>query len=314
MPSSPIVVIGSIGMDLACRTPRMPSAGETILGQDFVTIPGGKGNNQAVGAAKLGGDVHMVARVGDDAFGQTLLTRLKQHRVNTRHVTVSEGAASGIAMILVDKVGENFIVVAPGANSLLSPADIDAAEDLIASASVVLFQLEIPVTTVRHAIAMCQRLNVPTILDPAPVPPKGLPRACFGVDILTPNQTEAELLLDMDQTHKVSRKRIIDPKQIATELLARGPKGVILKLGKGGSMLLDRKGGFEQAKPFKVKVADTTAAGDAFNGALAVAISERRPMNEALRFANAAGALCCTTFGAQSALPSREAVEKLLAS
>lgn len=301
-------------MDLAVRTPRMPAPGETITGSDFLTVPGGKGNNQAVAAAKLGAEVHFVGRVGDDAFGQTLVTSLEKHNVHTDHVTVTEGAPSGIAMIMVDKHGENSIVIAPGAYGMLTPADVDAAESLIASASAVLLQLEIPVATVKHAIAMCQRLEVPTILDPAPVPPKGLPRALFGVDVLTPNQTEAELLVGIDPSPRIRKKRVSDPKLIATELLTRGPKSVILKLGEGGCMLLDEDGAFAQVKGFKVKVADTTAAGDAYNGALAVARAEGRPMREALRFANAAGALCCTTFGAQPALPTREAVEKLLAS
>jgi ribokinase len=312
--SGPIVVIGSIGMDLAVRTPRMPAPGETITGSDFLTVPGGKGNNQAVAAAKLGAAVHLVGRVGADAFGQTLITSLETHKVRTDHVTVTEGVPSGIAMIMVDKVGENSIVIAPGAYGMLTPADVDAAESLIASASVVLLQLEIPVATVRHAIAMCQRLGVYTVLDPAPVPPKGMPRALFGVDMLTPNQTEAELLLEIAPSSRSRRKRVSDPKQIAGDLLARGPKGVILKLGTHGSLSFDRSGTFHQAKAFKVKVADTTAAGDAYNGAFAVANAEGMALREAMRFANAAGALCCTTFGAQPALPTREAVEKLIAS
>ena len=191
----PIVVIGSINMDLVCRTAALPRGGETVLGEDFVTIPGGKGANQAVAAAKLAlpdTAVHMLGRVGDDDFGQRLLNGLRQYNVNTKRVIVTEGIASGVAMILVDRKGENSIVVAPGANAKLSPADIDAAKDLIASASVVVMQLEVPLATVRHAIAMCQRLGVFTILDPAPAPLKPLPRAFFGVDIFTPNEHEAE--------------------------------------------------------------------------------------------------------------------------
>src|SRR3954454_19737246 len=156
-PTRPIVVIGSINMDLVCRTAQMPRPGETILGSDFVTIPGGKGANQAVAAAKLvrdGTEVHLVGRVGEDDFGQRLLNGLAQHKVNTDHVTITEGLASGIAMIVVDRKGENSIVVAPGANSRLTARDIDAAESLIASAAAVVLQLEIPLEVVRHAIAM----------------------------------------------------------------------------------------------------------------------------------------------------------------
>jgi ribokinase len=315
--TNPIVVIGSINMDLVCRTPAIPRAGETILGSDFVTIPGGKGANQAVAAAKLldsesGGVVQMVGRVGDDDFGQRLLNGLKLHNVRTEHVTITEGVASGVAMILVDKKGENSIVVAPGANAKLSPADIDAAESLIRTASVVVLQLEIPLPTVRHAIATCQRLGVFTILDPAPAPPKGLPRAFFGVDLLTPNQGEAERLVDRVQTHKVRTRKIIDPKQIGMDLLARGPKAIALKLGNRGAMLLDREGDIRRFKPHKVAAVDTTAAGDAFTAAMAVGRAEGRSLVDSARFANAAGALACAAFGAQPSLPGREEVDKLL--
>ena len=311
----PIVVIGSINMDLVCRTPAIPRPGETILGSDFVTVPGGKGANQAVAAAKLvrpGTDVYVVGRVGGDDFGQRLLNGLRQHNVRTERVTVTEGVPSGCAIIEVDRKGENSIVVVPGANARLTPADVDAAEQLIASASCVVLQLEIPLETVKHAIAMCQRLGVYTVLDPAPAPPKGLPRAMHGVDVLTPNQGEGETLLGQEKTHRVKRRRIADPKQVATELLAKGARAVVLKLGGKGALLVDRRGEFRQVKPFKVAVVDTTAAGDAFTAALAVARAEEMDLPAAVRFANAAGAVCCQTFGAQPALPTRDAVEKMI--
>jgi ribokinase len=303
----PIVVIGSINMDLVCRTPTLPRGGETVLGSEFTTVPGGKGANQAVAAAKLVGasrDVHMIGRVGEDDFGQRLLNGLKQHGVKTERTIITEGVASGVAMILVDRKGENSIVVAPGANAKLSPADINAAESLIASAAVVVFQLEIPLATVKHAIVMCRRLGIYTILDPAPAPLKPLPRELFGVDLFSPNQHEAQALL--------GRKRSIDPKQMAADLIRRGAKAVALKLGRKGSMLIDRHGAFQTSKQFKVKVVDTTAAGDAFTAALAVARAEEMPVREALRFANAAGAICCQGFGAQPALPSRADVDRLV--
>ncbi|WP_428938681.1 ribokinase [Fontivita pretiosa] len=314
-----IVVIGSINMDLVCRTPSIPQPGQTILGYDFMTIPGGKGANQAVAAAKLsrpGSKVYMVGRVGDDDFGQRLLNGLVNHGVDTTHVTITEGLASGVAMILVDRKGENSIVVAPGANAKLTPRDVDAAEGVISSAAAVLMQLEIPHETVMHAIAMCRRLGVYTILDPAPA--ARLPRAMMEVDLIVPNQSEAEILLGLDRSitrlKRVKRKGVIDPKQVASTLLAKGPRAVVLKLGARGSILLERDGTIQTFKPFKVKVVDTTAAGDAFAGALAVARAEGMQMPEAMYFANAAGALCCENFGAQPALPSRQAVEKLLAS
>lgn len=309
--AGPIVVIGSINMDLVCKTPRMPAPGETILGDDFVTIAGGKGANQAVAAARLGGDVHMVGRVGNDDFGQRLLTQLTYHGVKTKHVTVTEGVSSGVAMILVDKEGENSIVVAPGANHKLTRADVDRAEGLIKKASVVVLQLEIPLEVVRHAIAMCQRLKVMTVLDPAPVPEKGLPRALYGVDVFTPNQSEAERLLGLDRV-SVKKTRPREPKLVGMDLLTRGPRAVVLKNGGKGSMVVTRDGEFHAVKPFKVKVVDTTAAGDAFTGALAVGRAEGMSLEEAARFGNAAGAICCESFGAQPSLPTRQQVERLM--
>jgi ribokinase len=312
IPPGPIVVIGSINMDLVCRVQRMPAPGETILGSEVSTVPGGKGANQAVAAAKLGATVHLIGRVGDDDFGARLINGLNHHKVNTEYVTVSEGTSSGCALILVDKKGENSIVVAPGANGKLRPADIDAAEGLLAHASVVVMQLEIPLETVQHAIAACRRLGVFVILDPAPVPAKGAPKEVFQVNVLTPNQREAEALLPLGQMGRMRRKKRVDAKQIGTELLSRGPQTVVLKLGARGAMFQDQSGYIETIKGLKVSVVDTTAAGDAFLGGMAVALCEGKEMREAVQFANAAGAACCRAFGAQPALPSRAEVEKLM--
>lgn len=314
-PAKRIVVIGSVNMDLVCRTQRIPKPGETILGDDLITVPGGKGANQAVAAAKLANaqtDVYLVARVGGDDFGQRLLNGLSQHRVRSEYVTITEGVSSGCAMILVDRKGENSIVVAPGANTKLSPADIDRAESIIAGAVAMVVQLEIPLETVRHATEVASRHGVFTILDPAPVPPDGLPRELFGVDLLAPNQGEAQMLLGMKRTHQVTAKKLTDPKQIAMGLLSGGPRAVALKLGRKGALLVTREGGIEQFGPHKVEVSDTTAAGDAFTGGLAVAISEGASLRESVRFANAAGAACCSQFGAQPALPARDTVDALL--
>jgi ribokinase len=314
-PAKRIVVIGSINMDLVCRTPRIPASGETILGENLITVPGGKGANQAVAAAKLANgqtDVYLVGRVGEDDFGQRLLNGLTQHRVRTEYVTITEGVSSGCAMIMVDPKGENSIVVAPGANAQMSPADVDRAESLISGAAAVVLQMEIPIETVRHAIEMTARHWGFSILDPAPVPPKGLPRYLFGVDVLTPNQGEAEMLLGRRRTHHVSVKRLPNPKLIAMDLLSRGPQAVVLKLGRKGALLVTKEGGIDHFKPHKVEVSDTTAAGDAFTGALAVARAEGMPLAESVRFANAAGAACCKQFGAQPALPTRDDVEELL--
>lgn len=316
MPSEKhIVVVGSINMDLVVRTPRIPAAGETLLGDSLVTLPGGKGANQAVAAARLareGLTVHMVGRVGNDDFGQRLINCLGNHHVKTAHVIVTEGASSGAAVILVDKQGENTIVVASGANALVSPPDVDAAQALIASASAVIVQLEIPLATVAHVIALCQRHGVFVILDPAPVPPDGLPRELYGVDIFTPNRLEAEALLGLEVERDTSRKRAEDPKQLATRLLSRGARSVVLKRGKNGAILVDRDEIMRTIDPIKVNVVDTTAAGDAFTAALAVGHAEGLDPLAAARLANAAGAACCRNFGAQPALPTRDEVESLM--
>jgi ribokinase len=316
MPNA-ILIIGSINMDLICRAPRLPRPGETILGQEFISIPGGKGANQAVAAARLaqkGTEVHLIGRLGADDFGRRLLSGLKEHNVRTDRVIVTPGAASGVAMIIVDRKGENSIVAAPGANAKVAPADLDAARPLIESAAVVVLQMEIPLATVRHAIALCRRAGVYTILDPAPVPAAGLPRALIAVDLLTPNQQEAAVLLGSDAEQKrIRRKRIAGPKHVAADLIAKGAGRVVLKLGAGGAMQVDRTGRIERVKAFGVKVVDTTAAGDAFTAALAVARAEGASDSSALRFANAAGALACTKIGAQPSLPMRADVEQLLA-
>jgi ribokinase len=201
----------------------------------------------------------------------------------------------------VDAGGENSIVVLPGANARVTPADVDAAEPLIRSAAVVVMQLEIPLATVRHAVEMCRRHGVMSILDPAPVPPRGLPRALYGLDVLTPNEHEARQL---------AKPRSGGADALAKSLLARGASQVVLKLGPRGALARGQGGWTLNAGAFKVKVVDTTAAGDAFTGALAVALAERKEWGYALRFANAAGALCCTALGAQPSLPDRSAVDR----
>jgi ribokinase len=212
---------------------------------------------------------------------------------------------------MVNKAGENSIVVSPGANARVSESDVDAAADLIAGAAVVLMQMEIPAATVAHAIGLCRRAGVKVILDPAPVPAKGLPKALYQVDVLTPNQTEAAALLaTKGNLGRSKRTRREDAKQLGEELLERGPQVVLLKLGAKGAMIVDNE--IEHVKGVKVKVVDTTAAGDAFNGALAVGLAEGMELSRAVRFANAAGAKACEKFGAQPAMPTRIEVEGLL--
>lgn len=302
---NPIVVIGSINMDLVVRTPRLPGAGETILGNGFQTVPGGKGANQAVAAARLGGQVYFVGRVGDDDFGHDLIDGLVAAGVRTEHVAEATAAPSGCAVILVDAAGENSIVVVPGANGGLSPADVDAAEAVLSTAACAVLQLEVPIDSVRHAVGLCRRLGIYTILDPAPVPPGGLPEELYAVDLLTPNASEARALLGWAEGTP------FDPSRAVAELKARGAKDVVIKLGADGAFASGASGSFAVAA-HRVDVVDTTAAGDAFTAGLAVARAEGKPLPEAVRLANAAGALCCRGLGAQPSLPTRGEVEALL--
>jgi ribokinase len=297
--------VGSINMDLVWRAPRLAVPGETVLDAEFATFHGGKGANQAVAAARLGAEVHLVGRVGDDGFGRRLLAGLEENGVRTGAVNVTRGAASGTAAILVGEGGENSIVVAPGANGLLSPADIDAAERLIRGAAVLVAQLEVPLAAVRRALEVARRHGVFTILDPAPVPARGLPRALLRFDVIAPNAVEAAALL------RARSRR--GPAAVARALLGLGPRMVALKLGARGAVHAAAGAAPERVPAFHVKAADTTAAGDAFTGALATAMSEGMPLPRAVHFACAAGALAATKHGAQPSLPGRRAVERLLA-
>jgi ribokinase len=226
--------------------------------------------------------------------------------VDVRFVTVGGAAATGCAVILVEDGGQNSIVVAPGANALLSPADVDAAAEDIRSAAAVVVQLEVPVETVRHAVALGRRFGVYTILDPAPALPGGLPPDLYAVDVLTPNQGEGAAILN------VAARDAMNPEAMAAALHGRGAKAVVLKLGDAGALVTDGEGVAWRVAAFPVDIVDTTAAGDAFTGALAVARAEGMPLSQAVRFANAAGALCCEKLGAQPSLPTRAAVDALL--
>jgi len=215
-------------------------------------------------------------------------------------------------MVMVDGKGENSIVVAPGANGMLKPGDVDRAAGVIEGAAAVVIQLEIPMQTVRYALRVARSMGVYTILDPAPVPGDGLAAEMMRVDLLCPNQGEAELLLGRRRTHHVRAKKVVDPKWIGGELLTMGAKRVVMKLGSKGAIMVGADGEMRRFKAHKIAVTDTTAAGDAFCGALAVGKAEGMREEEMVRLANAAGAVCCTGFGAQPALPSRGEVERLL--
>jgi ribokinase len=291
-------------MDLVIRAPRIPQPGETIIGRDFRSVPGGKGANQAVAAARLGARVSMVGRVGRDAFGDALLENLASDGIDHTYVTQDPEAASGVALIVVDDVGQNSIVVASGANGRLSPADVEAAEAAITGADVVLTQMESPLQTVTRAAEIANAHRVPVVLNPAPARP--LPGSLLRlVDVLIPNESETALLTGMPVGDEPQAEAA------AAALRETGVGNVILTLGERGA-LLGRPTGAIHVPAFEVQPVDTTAAGDAFVGAFAVALAEERSLVEAVRWGNAAGALATTKMGAQPSLPTRGAVEQLL--
>jgi len=299
-----IAVIGSSNTDMIIRLDRIPRPGETILGGEFVTAAGGKGANQAVGAARAGGAVTFVARVGRDMFGDQAVAGFRRDGINVDFVLRDKTAPSGVALIFVAEDGENSIAVAGGANTRLSPADVKKAKQAIASARVLVMQLETPLETVQAAAELAARAGVRVILNPAPARP--LPdRLLKVVSILTPNETEAELLTGIRVDDDVAAARAAD------ELLAKGIQTVVLTLGARGAFLAT-KAGQHLVPGFKVKPVDTTAAGDIFNGALAVALAEGKSLVEAARFANAAGALSVTKLGAQPSAPTRREIERFL--
>ncbi|MEK6259593.1 MAG: ribokinase [Planctomycetota bacterium] len=302
-----IVVVGSINMDLVARMARLPRPGETVHGDEFQTIPGGKGANQAVAAARLGARVTMIGRVGDDSFGETLRRSLAEYGVSTEHVLVTEGCSSGVALIGVEATGANSITVIAGANGRLTSHDVTSRADVIAAADVLIAQLETPFDTVATAIRLAREAGVRTILDPAPAPSGPLPAELLAVEILSPNQTEAEVLTGI-AVHDVATARTA-----AHRLRELGAKAVVLKLGELGAFVLDETGREEHVPARAASVIDTTAAGDAFTAGLSVALAEGRSLPDAARFGCAAGTLACTKFGAQPAMPARDDVVRWLA-
>jgi len=299
-----IAVVGSLNMDLVVRTPHIPQPGETVIGSDFITLPGGKGANQAVAAARLGAEVAMIGRVGCDAFGETLLDNLKHAGIDCSLTQQDANAPTGVALISVEDSGQNSIVVASGANARLSPADVDAAEQEIASASVLLLQLESPLDTVIRTAEVARQHDVSVILNPAPARP--LPQTLLTlVDVLTPNESETALLTGTPVDN------LEQAKAAAGSLMHMGVGTVILTLGARGALLAEN-GGFRHFPAFEITPVDTTAAGDAFMGGLAVALGEGRALAEAIQWGNAAGALAATKMGAQPSLPDRADLERLL--
>jgi len=303
--SDKIVVIGSLNMDLVGCAPRIPVVGETIVGHTYFSEPGGKGANQAYAAARLGGRVAMLGRVGSDDFGRAMRANLEHAGCDVEGLLSVEGT-SGIALIFVADDGHNSIIIVPGANDRFSPENVDAAGGFLEGAAWVLLQLENPLPTVLAAAKAARRAGARVILDPAPA--RTLPDELFALaDIITPNETEAAILAGLAPGP-------LNPEQalgIASKLQARQARTVIVKLGEQGCLLVN------QDKPQlipapKVKAVDTTAAGDEFNAGLAVGLSEGLDLPAACRFANAAAALSVTKLGAQASAPTRAELEAFL--
>lgn len=299
----PILVVGSLNMDLIFSVERAPRAGETVKALAFSLAPGGKGANQAVAAGRLGGKVAMVGRVGTDDFGEALLQSLAASRVDTSAVQRLEGVSTGLAAVMVEPGGENRIVVVAGANGKLSPEDL--REEDFPAGGILLLQLEIPFPTVKQALRLAKAKGMTTILDPAPAPGREerslLDDSFFAlVDMVTPNQEEAEALTG------IRVEDLPSALEAARRLLHLGVRYGVVKLGREGVLGIDAEGTFRHISGIPVAAVDTTAAGDAFAGGLAVALSEGKDFFEALSWGNRAGALSTTRPGAQPSLPWRK--------
>lgn len=306
MPPRPprIVVVGSANTDLVMRVRQLPRPGETVLGGTFASVPGGKGANQAVAAARAGGQTTFVAKVGADAMGDAAIAAYRDAGIDTAHVTRHATSPSGVALIVVDENGENAIAVASGANDLLLPDDVDRARAAIAAADVLLLQLEVPLETVRHAIAVAAAAGVRVILNPAPARPLD-DSVLSGVWLVTPNETEAAMLTGTSAAD-------LDAAAAAADLIARGPRAAVITLGGRGAFVRD-SGTAVDVPAYPVRPVDTVAAGDVFNGCLAVAVAEGRDLADAVRFATAGAAVSVTRRGAQDSAPSRPEIDAFVA-
>lgn len=301
-----VVVVGSANTDLTVKADRLPRPGETVSGGEFMVSYGGKGANQALAALKAGAQVTFLAKIGTDAYGNLLYEHLVHSGFPAEGLLRDPEAPAGVALIAIDNAGHNQIVVAPGSNGRFTVEDLQTVESLFQDASLLLTELEIPMPTVEYALRLAKERGMTTILNPAPFAP--LPEAIYSyIDILTPNETEAEDLTGI-KVHTLD-----DAKKAASILRSRGCSMVIITLGAQGA-LLSQGETLEHFPAFPVKAIDSVAAGDAFNGALAAALTAHQPFHAALRFANAAGALCTTRRGAQESLPTKEEIEQLLQS
>ena len=295
-----IIVIGSSNTDMVVKSPVLPKSGETILGGTFFMNAGGKGANQAVAAARLGGDVTFVAKVGNDIFGKKSVEGFKQENIKTEFVFIDENTPSGTALIMVNEEGENCIVVAPGANAQLLPADIELVKDL-SEAAIILMQLEIPIETIAAVITIAKTNKQRVIINPAPAQ-QLLDELLNDLFLITPNETEAKLLTGVHVDDEVTAS------QAAEVFLNKGVQNVIITLGRQGAYFQNKEVQFKTVAPV-VKAMDTTAAGDTFSGSIAVAVTENMEWKQAVAFAVKAASISVTKMGAQSSVPYRHEME-----
>lgn len=294
-----VCVVGSFVIDLVFKVEHRPGPGETMLARDFGMFLGGKGFNQAIAARRLGADVSMVGRLGSDAFGDMFMAKLEQEGIDSSHVTHDPEAGTAIASPVIDASGENSIIAAPRANMRVTPDDALSAEEQIAGADVLMLQFEIPPAASRRAAEIARKHDTLVLLDPAPVE-HGFERFNAPIDYLVPNEIEAHML-----TWKMTSE------EAAAALLPETRQGVVISLGEQGAMAVDRAG-LRRFPAHKVNVVDTTGAGDAFRAGLAVMLAQGRPLDDAVRFANACGTLACTIMGAEPSMPRLDAVEQML--
>ncbi|MEB3342856.1 ribokinase [Okeania sp.] len=302
-----IIIFGSINIDLIATTTHLPTPGETINGNNFFTAGGGKGANQAVAAARLGIPTKIVGRLGNDSFGQQLLTSLQTANVDTTAVVVDENIHTGVAAIAVDGSGENSIIVVPGANHRINNTDVERLRNLLFDVTALLLQLEIPMEVAISAAKIAQEMGVKVILDPAPMP-VNFPDDFYSlIDIITPNEIEASQLVGFTVNNQENGT------QAAIDLCQRGVKNAVVKIGAKGVVCATEKETFFQPA-FVVEAIDTVAAGDAFNGGLAAALDTGLSLKEAVKWGAVAGALCVTKSGAQPAMPDRKTFDNFLRS
>lgn len=300
-----IVVVGSANMDMVVSCDHFPKAGETVLGGDFGMYPGGKGANQAAACGRLGARVRLLARMGQDVFRDRLIESLRGNGVDTSYVLEDDQAPTGVALITVDAAGENQIIVVSGSNMRLSPEDIRAHRDVFDGAGILLLQLETPIDTIVEAAGLAKSAGARVILNPAPA--CELPDELLAkVDVLTPNESEAGLLSGIEVSDAATAERA------GRALLKRGVGCVVLTLGRRGSLLVTSSS-TKHFRGFEVDAVDSTAAGDAFNGALACGLISGDSIEDAIRYANAVAALSVTRMGAQTSMPSRDEVEAFVA-